>query len=79
MSVIATVRVSGAKPLAVAVICTEPGAIPVTCGFADGICRPAGMKMLGVIVATDGSLLDNETVTPPAGAGMPMLNASPDV
>jgi hypothetical protein len=74
-----TVLVSGAKPGALAVIDAVPGTPPVTCGLAAGIFKPAGMKTLGVIVATLVSLLVNVMVTPPAGASIPRLTAMPDV
>ena len=71
--------VSGANPAALAVIDAVPGTPPVICGLAAGIRKPAGMKTLGVIVATLVSLLVNVMVTPPAGASIPRLTATPDV
>src|SRR5712691_9114735 len=50
VTVTVTAAVSGANPVAVAVTCVEPMVTPVTCGFADGMNKPAGTKTLGVIV-----------------------------
>src|SRR5687767_4261489 len=60
-----TVLVSGANPGALAVIDAVPGTPPVICGLAEGMRKPAGMKTLGVTVATFVSLLVNVMVTPP--------------
>ena len=79
VSVTVTALVSGANPAALAVIDAVPGMTPVICGFAAGMRSPAGMNTLGVIVATLVSLLTNEIVTPPGGASMPRLTATPDV
>jgi hypothetical protein len=68
-------RVAGAKPGANAVIVDVPMTTPVTCGFAAGVCWPAGMKTLAVTVATVGALLVKVTVVPPGGAGLGRLRA----
>ena len=68
-----TVRVSGAKPVAVAVICAVPIRLPVTCGFATEVCKPAGTKTLDVTDAIDGSLLVKLIVKPLLGAGVVRL------
>ena len=44
-------RLSGAKPMAVALIWALPTPTAVTWGFAAGTCEPPGMKTLGVTVA----------------------------
>ena len=77
VSVTVTVCESGAKPAAVAVMAAVPIATPCTTGFDAGIWSPCGMNTLGVTVAIEMSLLDRVTVTPPDGAGMPMLSAMP--
>ena len=43
--------ISGAKPVAVPVICTDPINMPVICGFAAGTCNPSGINTLDVTVA----------------------------
>src|SRR5687767_17041 len=79
VSVTTTAFVSGANPAALAVMDVVPGVTPVICGFAAGIRTPAGMNTLGVTVAMFVSLLSNEIVTPPGGASMPRLTATPEV
>jgi hypothetical protein len=68
VTVTETLPESGANPVAVAVICVEPIITPVTWGFADGICKPAGTKTLGVTAATEGLELVKLMVRPPGGA-----------
>src|ERR1700730_3504255 len=70
-----TGRVSGANPVAVALILTVPIASPVTCGFVVAPCAPAGMNTLAVMVAIVVSLLVKLIVTPPVGAGVERLTA----
>ena len=67
--------VSGAKPVADAVMLALPIVTPVTCGFVDATFAPAGTKTLAVTVATAVLLLTKFTVTPPAGAGVERLKA----
>src|SRR5271167_261344 len=68
VTVTVTFAVSGANPVAVALICAEPIAAPVTCGFAEGIKRPAGTKTLCVTEATAVLELVKLMVRPPVGA-----------
>ena len=68
-------RMSEAKPGALAVTVVDPKLTPVICGFSTGIWKPAGMKTLGVTVATEGLLLAKLTVKPPDGAATPRLRA----
>ncbi len=68
VTVTLTFPVSGANPVAVAVIWVEPIITPVTWGFADGTCNPAGTKTFGVTVATEGLELVKLMVRPPGGA-----------
>src|SRR5438477_1193890 len=70
-----TARVSGANPVAVALMLTAPIATPVTCGLEAGTSAPAGMKTLAVTVAMVVSLLVKLIVTPPVGAGVDRLTA----
>src|SRR6266478_6059037 len=56
-----------------------PKETPVTVGLAAGICCPWAMKTLELTVPTAGLLLVRLIVTPPAGAGMPMLSARPEL
>ena len=67
--------VSGPNPMAVALTFVVPIRTPVICGLALGVCAPAGMNTLGVIVAFPGTLLVKFTVKPPAGAGCDKLKA----
>ena len=60
--------ISGAKPVAVPVICTDPINMPVICGFAAGTCNPSGINTLDVTVAMAGLLLVKFMINPPAGA-----------
>lgn len=63
--------------MAEAVIVTEPKLIPFTAGEALGVVCPSATKTLpDTSVTFDVSLLDNETVTPPAGAGVPRVRIS---
>src|SRR5215510_14957032 len=57
VSATVTLRVSAAKPAAVAVMTVVPALTPVTCGFATGTCCPLGITTVGVTVATAGLLL----------------------
>jgi hypothetical protein len=57
------------KPGADAVMFADPSLRPLTCGVVAGHEFPAVMKTLDGTIATEVSLLTNETVTPPAGAG----------
>jgi hypothetical protein len=58
------------KPGADAVMLADPSLRPLTWGCMAGNVVLAGMKTLGVTAAVDVSLLANETVTPPEGAGV---------
>jgi len=73
VTVTETLAVSGANPVAVALICAEPIAPPVTCGFAEGMSKPAGTKTLGVTVATVAFVLVKLIVRPPVGAAKERL------
>ena len=73
VTVTVTLAESGAKPVAVALICAEPIAPPVTCGFAEGISKPAGTKTLGVTVAMELLELVKLIVRPPGGAAKERL------
>ena len=70
-----TACVSGAKPVALAVILTVPMVTPVTCGLDEATVEPAATKTLAVTVAIDVLLLTKFTVTPPVGAGLERLKA----
>jgi len=48
----------------------DPSRRPPTCGGVAGDDVLAAIKTLGVTVAVELSLLTNEMVTPPAGAGV---------
>lgn len=59
------------KPVAEAVISAEPTFTPVICGWTVGVVAPCAMTTLeGDIETFFASLLDSDTVTPPAGAGL---------
>jgi hypothetical protein len=73
VTVTETATVSGANPAALAVICAEPMATPVTCGLAAGINAPAGTNTLGVTVATAVFVLAKSMVKPPVGAATDKL------
>jgi hypothetical protein len=51
------------------VITAVPKLTPSTWGCVAGVAEPAEMETLGVTVAAE-ELLESETVTPPAGAGV---------
>jgi hypothetical protein len=58
-----TVWLTGANPVAVAVIVTEPNATPLTFGCVESV-LPAGINMfVGLTVAFDGSLLVRVIIT----------------
>jgi|SRR5277367_3722896 len=73
VTVTVTLAESGANPVAVPVIEAEPIAAPVTCGFADGIKRPAGTNTLCVTEATAVLELVKLIVRPPVGAAKERL------
>jgi hypothetical protein len=64
-----TCALPGVKPGADAVMLADPRLMPLTCGCVSGNVALAAMKTLGVTVTFEVSLLANETVTPPGGAG----------
>ncbi len=78
VSVTVTGLASGAKPVAVAVICVVPIPTPVIEGFAAGTCKPFGITTVGVTVAIDGLLLANVIVTLPV-AGLLRLTGKASV
>lgn len=71
-----TRELPGAKPGADAVMLADPGLTPLICGWVAGTLALAAMKTLGVTVTVEESLLVNETVTPPAGAGADKVTGS---
>lgn len=55
----------------------EPNATPATWGCTDGAVEPAGIKTVGdEIVTFDESLLTRITVTPLAGAAVPIVTGN---
>jgi hypothetical protein len=54
----------------------DPRATPLTCDCVAGDVVPAAMKMLGVTVTFEVSLLVSTTVTPPDGAGAGKVTGS---
>jgi hypothetical protein len=50
--------------------------MPFTCGCVTGVVAPAGIRMLGGTVTFEASLLESDTVIPPAGAGMGRVTAN---
>src|ERR1700732_4236546 len=71
LSVAATVTVwaSPVSPGEDALMIADPRLTPVTCAGVSGVVARSGMKMEGVTVNFEVSLLVSVIVTPPLGAG----------